>query len=184
MSVQKKQDYVIRTERLGLRFWKPEDLEPFAKMNSDPEVMKYFPAPMTMKESKEALDRIVSHFSNYRYGLFVLEMLEDRRFIGFTGFNRPAFESYFTPCVEIGWRLIIEAWGKGYATEAAAACLEYGFDALRFREVYSFTSVLNKSSERVMQKIGMEKEGEFDHPKIEQGHPLRKHVLYKISTEY
>ena len=182
MSVQKKQDYVISTERLGLRLWKPVDLEPFAKMNSDPDVMRYFPATMSLKESKEAMARIISHFSNYHYGLFAVETLEDGRFIGFTGFNRPAVESYFTPCIEIGWRLINEAWGKGFATEAAAACLNYGFTKLRFHEVYSFTSVLNKSSERVMQKIGMTKEGEFDHPKIDAESPLLKHVLYKVES--
>ena len=180
MRATGKSMYVLSTERLGLRLWRPEDLEPFAKMNSDPEVMRYFPSPMSKKESEVAMQRIISHFSNYHYGLFVVETRSDQRFIGFTGFNRPAFESYFTPCVEIGWRLVNEAWGKGYATEAAAACLAYGFDKLRFDEVYSFTSVLNTPSERVMQKIGMKKEGEFEHPKIAEGSPLRTHVLYKI----
>jgi len=174
-----KPAYIITTPRMGMRRWTTADLAPFSAMNLDPEVMKYFPATLTIPESKEALHRIMAHFENFDYGLFVVETLADGKFVGFTGFNRPAFTSFFTPCVEIGWRLVRGAWGQGLATEAAKACLEYGFNTFKFEKVYSFTATANFPSERVMQKIGMAKVGEFDHPKIAPDHPLCRHVLYE-----
>ena len=174
-----KPAYIITTPRMGMRRWTAADIGPFSAMNQDAEVMKYFPATLTPQESKVAMQRIMAHFDSFNYGLFVVETLADGKFIGFTGFNRPAFNSFFTPCVEIGWRFIREVWGRGLATEAAKACLDYGFNNFKFEKVYSFTATPNHPSERVMQKIGMAKIGEFDHPKIAADHPLCKHVLYE-----
>lgn len=114
--------------------------------------------------------------------MYAVECKETQNFLGYVGFHNIAFESDFTPGVEIGWRLCRDAWGKGYATEAASACLDYASDNLPFKTVYSFTAIPNKRSERVMQKIGMHFEKEFDHPLVEQGHWLCRHVLYKINT--
>ena len=111
--------------------------------------------------------------------MYAVEKRSTNEFIGYTGFMIPDFVSFFSPCVEIGWRIKREEWNKGYATEAAKACLGYGFDKLKFDEVYSFTSILNLPSEKVMQKIGMMKLSEFAHPKLSLDHPLSPHVLYK-----
>jgi [ribosomal protein S5]-alanine N-acetyltransferase len=149
-------------------------------MNQDPEVMRYFPRPNTAAETMAFITRINTFFDEYGYGLFALELKATGEFIGYTGFAKPRFESWFTPCVEIGWRLKRDAWGQGYATEAAKGCLDYGFQELGLDRVYSFTALSNTPSERIMQKIGMERVGEFDHPMIEAGHPLQRHVLYYV----
>ena len=109
-----KPAYIITTPRMGMRRWTAADIGPFSAMNQDAEVMKYFPATLTPQESKEAMQRIMAHFDSFNYGLFVVETLADGKFIGFTGFNRPAFNSFFTPCVEIGWRFIREVWGRDW----------------------------------------------------------------------
>lgn len=172
--------YVVATERLGMRHWKEADVAPFAAMNKDKDVMRYFPQTLAEEETAAMMKRIEAHFQQHGFGLFALETLATNEFIGYTGFMIPRFESFFTPCVEIGWRLKKEEWNKGYATEAASACLRYGFQTLGFAGVFSFTSALNLPSEKVMRKIGMHKEGEFDHPAIESDSPLCRHVLYKI----
>ena len=171
-------DYVLTTERLGLRLWKQEDILPFAAMNADAEVMRYFPSTLTYEDTVAMVQRIQLHFEKHGFGLFALEELSTQQFIGFTGFMIPSFTSFFTPCIEIGWRLQRSSWNKGYATEASKACLEYGFETLSFKKIFSFTSSLNKRSEKVMQRIGMIKYGEFDHPNIELTNPLCHHVIY------
>jgi ribosomal-protein-alanine N-acetyltransferase len=142
--------------------------------------MKYFPKILTGKETFEMVQGINLHFDKNNFGLFAVEHKLTKQFIGFTGFNIPTFNSFFTPCVEIGWRYKKESWGQGFATEAAIACLHYGFGTLQFGRVVSFTSVLNLHSEKVMKKGGMMKTGEFEHPKIEITNILCKHVLYEI----
>lgn len=175
--------YIISTERLGLREWTGADIDPCVAMNMDQEVMKYFPAIMNEEETRAMLKRIHTRFSESGFGFYAVEKKSNNEFIGFTGFGIPAFESFFTPCIEIGWRFKKEAWGRGYATEAANACLKYGFKTLLFDRIVSFTSVLNTNSERVMQKIGMKKIGEFDHPFIEKDNRLCRHVVYEIKNE-
>ncbi len=177
-------DYIISTERLGLRMWRDDDCIPFTQMNKDAVVMKYFPKTLTGIETTAMLNRIKAHFENHGFGLFALEKRTAKEFIGFTGFMVPLFESFFTPCIEIGWRIKKEEWNKGYATEAAKACLQHGFQTLQFSQVYSFTSLLNLKSESVMQKIGMTKCAEFNHPAIAMNNPLCRHVLYKIEKHY
>ena len=173
-------NYLFQSDRLGFRPWKASDEVPFGQMNSDPLVMEFFPKMLTAEENRAFVKRIMDAFAENNSCFYAVDLLETGEFIGFIGFSRPRFEADFTPCVEIGWRLKKEVWGQGLATEGAKRCLEYGFDDLGFEEVFSFTATLNKRSERIMQKIGMSKIGEFDHPKIEKGHRLERHVLYKI----
>ena len=178
--MEQPSSYILSTERIGLRRWVTSDQEPFIRMNADPAVMEYFPRLYTPEESIAMIGRIDAFFNEYGYGLYALELLSTGEFIGFTGFAKPSFDSWFTPCIEIGWRLRQEFWGAGLATEAARACLDHGFQTLGLSEIFSFTALLNTRSERVMQRIGMTKLGEFDHPRLEPGHPLRPHVLYGI----
>jgi RimJ/RimL family protein N-acetyltransferase len=175
-------DYLLKTSRLGLRRWQAADLEPCAQMNADPAVREFFPSGlMTREQTAEMIRRLEDHFDQYGYGFYALDVLDTGEFIGFTGLSHPTgFEAWFVPCVEIGWRLRREAWGRGYATEAALACLQHGWGALDLGKIYAYTAGLNVRSERVMQKIGMTLAGEFDHPKIESGHPLRRHVVYVV----
>jgi RimJ/RimL family protein N-acetyltransferase len=173
---------VIRTERLLLREWREEDRDPWAALNADPQVMEYFPATLDRAESDAAFDRIASTLAERGRGLWALDL--DGAFIGFTGLAEPRFDAPFTPATEIGWRLARAAWGHGYATEAASAVLDHAFGALGLREVVSFTSVGNVRSRSVMERLGMTHDpaDDFDHPGIEAGHPLRRHVLYRASS--
>jgi ribosomal-protein-alanine N-acetyltransferase len=173
----------LRTERLVLRRWRPEDREPFAALNADPVVMEHFPAPLTREQSDELVDRILVAFEERGHGLWAVEVLDAGTFIGFTGLSVPGFQTSFTPCVEVGWRLARHAWGHGYAPEAARAALADGFGRLALDEVVSFTTTTNLSSQRVMQKLGMTRDpdDDFDHPNVPEGHPLRRHVLYRLA---
>jgi RimJ/RimL family protein N-acetyltransferase len=173
---------MLETRRLLLRRWRDFDREPFAALNSDPRVMRFFPAMLSRQESDLAVDRIEAHFEKQGFGLFAAELRQDRAFIGFIGLWTPDFEAPFTPCVEIGWRISAEYWNQGLATEGARAALRYGFDSLRLDEVVAFTVPANLASRRVMEKIGMTRApgDDFDHPKLPEGHPLRRHVLYRI----
>ena len=173
-------DFIIATERLVLRRWLQSDIKPFAEMNKDADVMKYFPKTLTDKETSEMVQRINLQFDENNFSLYAVESKLTRQFIGFTGFAIPTFESFFTPCIEIGRRYKKETWRQGFATEAASACLQYGFKTLHFEKVVSFTSAININSEKVMIKIGMTIAGEFNHPRIEISSPLCKHVLYEI----
>lgn len=173
---------VITTPRLIIRHWKDEDTEPFVQMNMDAEVMRYFPSTLTPDETMAQIARIKQHFTGYGYGLYALERTDTAQFIGFTGFAHPGFESYFTPCVEIGWRLGKEHWGQGFATEAAIACIQHGFNTLGFKDIFSWTATINKPSYKVMEKAGLKHIGGFEHPLLPDGHILKPHVLYKISA--
>jgi RimJ/RimL family protein N-acetyltransferase len=173
----------IETPRLILRQWKASDYEPYIQLNRDADVMEFFPSVSTKDETLAQMERFVVHIDRYGYGFFAVERKDNGQFIGFTGLSHPRFEASFTPCVEVGWRLSKANWGQGFATEAALACLDFGFDTIGLDEIYAFTSVHNKRSEHVMIKAGMVKQGEFEHPSVEAGHFLKQHVLYKISRE-
>jgi len=168
----------FETERLIFRNWCEDDLQTFKQMNEDERVMKYFLKAMTHEETQDFYQHIIKEFSQYGYGLYAIETKENKEFIGFIGFHWARFKADFTPCVEIGWRLKYSAWGKGYATEGARACLKYGLETLGFEKVYSFTSTINYPSENVMKKIGLVKDSEFEHPNLPNGHPLKRHLLY------
>jgi RimJ/RimL family protein N-acetyltransferase len=172
----------LRTPRLVLRQWREADLEPFAALNADPEAMRYFPAPLTRAESDALAARARAAIEERGYGWWAVEVVGAAPFIGFIGLAEPSFEAHFTPAVEVGWRLAREHWGKGYATEGARAALAFGFDELALDEIVSFTSVLNEPSWRVMERLGMTHDpaGDFDHPRLPPGHPLRPHVLYRL----
>ncbi len=178
---------IIKTNRLILRPWKEEDFVPFAKLNADPRVREYFPSISSRKESDESARVISSEIEKKGFGLWAVSCPGVSDFIGFIGLTHVPFTAHFTPAVEIGWRLAHEFWGRGYATEGAEACLKYGFERLNLDEIVSFTTVSNERSQNVMRKIGMHhtKDDDFDHPKIAEGHPLRRHVLYRIQkTEF
>ena len=172
----------LRTERLLLRGWRPTDREPFAALNADPQVMEYFPALLSREESDARVDRIETHFQEHGFGLWAVEVVDVAPFAGFIGLCFARFEAHFTPCVEIGWRLGTEHWGRGIATEGAKAALAFGFETLRLDEIFSFTATVNVRSRRVMEKIGMTHDaaGDFDHPALPKGHWLSRHVLYRI----
>lgn len=174
----------IRTSRLVLREWRDKDLEPFAALNADPAVMEFFPHPLDRSESDAAAGRIRDHIQQHGYGLWAAEVPGVASFIGFVGLAVPRFEAHFTPCVEIGWRLARSYWGHGYATEAARAALDFGFRQLRLEEVVSFTVPANVRSRAVMERIGMTRSpaDDFDHPAMPEGHPLRRHVLYRVGA--
>lgn len=171
----------FRTERLRLRRWQPEDLAPFAELNRDPVVMEYLAAPLSREASDALAAGIEAHFGAHGFGLFAVEVVEDRTFAGFVGLSIPRFEAHFTPCVEIGWRLAARCQGRGFATEGARAVLAFGFETLALGEIVSFTVPANVRSRRVMEKLGMTRSAaeDFDHPGVPEGHPLRRHVLYR-----
>jgi RimJ/RimL family protein N-acetyltransferase len=172
---------VLETERLRLREWERGDRGPFAQINADLRVMEFFPKCLNCEESDAMVDRIESHFRAKGFGLYAAE-LRDGRFIGYVGLHTPTFEAHFTPCVEIGWRLASDVWGKGLATEGALAVVQHAFENLGLDEIVSFTVPANRRSIRVMEKIGMTRDagGDFEHPNLPVGHPLRHHVLYRL----
>ncbi len=173
----------VRTTRLILRSWEESDLEPFARLNSDPRVMEYFPSVLSHKESNDLARRIIAKLEEQGWGLWAVSVPGVADFIGLIGLAKPSFEAHFTPTVEVGWRLAFDHWGKGYATEGAKAALAYGFETINLPEIVSFTAVHNMRSRRVMEKIDMhhDPKDDFDHPKLPEGHPLRKHVLYRLN---
>jgi RimJ/RimL family protein N-acetyltransferase len=172
---------MIRTQRLLLRQWRAEDRAPFARMGQDPEVMEFFPSLLTREESDAGADRAEAYIAANGFGFWAVEIPGEEPFVGFIGLNTPWFKAHFTPCIEIGWRLARPFWGRGYATEGAAAALEFGFTKLGLEEIVSFAVTTNVRSVAVMRRIGMKFSEEFDHPMIEEGHCLRRHVLYRIA---
>lgn len=173
------QSYIFQSERLGFRTWQESDIPLLAELNADPEVMEFFPKIRTLEETVALVDRIKAHMAAHGYCFYAVDELASGAFIGFIGLMRPNFDCWFANYPEIGWRLRKAHWNKGYATEGAKRCLEYGFETLDFPEIYSYTALPNLRSERVMQKIGMEKVEIFEIPTLPEGHWLRTHVLYK-----
>ena len=167
----------METSRLILREWRFSDFLPFAEMNADPEVMRYFPNPLTKEASDNFAHRIIAEMNEKGFGLFAVELKSTRAFIGYVGLHEIAFDAAFKGEIEIGWRLDKHYWNNGYATEAAMAILTFAKE-IGLKKLYSFTAAVNSPSERVMNKFGMVKIGEFEHPVLEIGHWLRKHVLY------
>jgi RimJ/RimL family protein N-acetyltransferase len=173
----------IETERLRLRRWRDEDAGPWAALNADPEVMAHFPAPLSRLESDQAMAQMRRDIDERGFGAWVLEVPGVAPFAGMVGLNAPTFEAAFTPCVEVAYRLAREHWGQGYATEAARAALDFGFDDLELTEIVAFTVAANRRSRAVMERLGMRRAevDDFDHPRLPEGHPLRRHVLYRLS---
>ena len=177
-------EVILSTARLRLREWRPEDLPAFAAMNADPRVMEFYPKPLAAEESNAMAGRIQRHIAERGFGLWAVEAPGVADFLGYVGLSVPAYETAFTPCVEIGWRLGAASWGQGYATEAARAALAHGFGTLELREIVSFTVPANRRSRAVMERLGMTRDPseDFDHPLLPEGHPLRRHVLYRLAA--
>jgi len=174
---------MIRTPRLLLRQWRAEDREPFAAMGRDPAVMAHFPALLTREESDAGADRAEAYIAKNGFGFWAVEIPGEASFAGFIGLKSPWFEAHFTPCIEIGWRLARPFWGCGYATEGAAAALEFGFTRLALEEIVAYAVPANVRSLAVMRRIGMQFSAEFDLPGLAEDDPLRRHVLYRIARQ-
>lgn len=174
----------LHTDRLILRGWCAADHEPFVRMNMDAAVMEHFPALLSPAETEAGIARIETHLAQHGFGLWAAELRETGEFIGYIGLAVPRFEAHFTPCVEIGWRLRQEHWGRGLATEGALAAVRYGFHDLGLGEIVSFTVPSNARSRRVMEKLGMTHDpaDDFDHPLLAEDHPMRRHVLYRLKN--
>lgn len=173
----------ISTERLKLRPWHDDDLEPLVSMGGNPNVMEYFFGLMSREETIAMLERIRKHHIDHGFGYFAVEIPGVTRFAGFIGLGIPRFQASFTPCVEIGWRLAAPFWGYGYATEGAAAILKLGFESLELEEILAMTTTPNWRSRRVMEKLGMQysPSDDFIHPLAPPNHPFAPHVLYRLT---
>ena len=176
---------MLTSVRLQLRPWRDEDLPAFAALNADPEGMEYMPKCLAREESDAFAARIREGLTRYGFSFWAVEVPGVSEFIGFTGLSVPPYETHFTPCVEIGWRLARRFWGFGYATEAARLAMDYGFRSAGLPEIVSFTFVGNLRSRRVMERIGMTRnpEDDFEHPRLPEGHRIRPHVLYRMNRE-
>jgi RimJ/RimL family protein N-acetyltransferase len=175
----------LTTERLLLRGWTDDDLEPYAALNDDPAVMEHFPGHLTREQSDAGAQRIRAALEEQGWGLWAVEVRESGQFVGFTGLQVPRFDAPFMPAVEIGWRLARPAWGHGYATEAARAALDHAFGPLGLEEVVAMVVPGNVRSQGVMRKLGMryDEGADFDHPLIEEGSPVRRHRLYRLTRQ-
>ena len=178
---------VQETERLILRLWKQEDIQPYYLINQDSHVIKYLRGTLSVQQVEDFIVAANNHYDTYGYTLWAVELKSTKELIGFIGLNYVMWSSSFTPAVEIGWRLGSQHWGNGYATEGARAVLQYGFQVLQLEEIVSFTVPANARSIRVMEKIGLRRDrnGDFNHPKLPHNHPLSCHVLYRLKkSEY
>jgi RimJ/RimL family protein N-acetyltransferase len=175
----------LTTERLVLRGWSYDAAEQLLALSTDPEVMRHFPALATREQVLELVRKHQDNLAAGRPGLYAVHETRSDRFVGFVGLAVPVFDAPFMPCVEIGWRLRRDAWGHGFATEAARAVLVHGFETLGLDEILSFTAILNEPSIAVMRRIGMHTDAskDFDHPSVPEGHPVRRHVLYRLTAE-
>ncbi len=174
-------DTIIETERLILRHWRDNDLQPLLEINQDPKVMEHFPATKTLEETQAFINGNIALYKDVGYCFYATELKHTQELIGFVGIC-PVYELSCAPAIEIGWRLGAKFWGKGYATEAATAVIVHAFNNLGINELVSFTASTNKQSERLMQRLEFIRSevDDFDHPKIEVGHPLRRHILYRL----
>jgi len=175
---------MLMTDRLLLRSWREADREPFAELNADPRVMEFMPRLLSREESDDFFDRIQGHFERHGFGLCAAEHRATGSFMGFIGLFVPQFEERFMPAVEIGWRLGYKWWGQGFATEGAREMVRYAFDVIGLDGLVSFTVPANTRSRRVMEKLGMTHDpaDDFEHPRLPLGHPLRRHVLYRLAA--
>ena len=179
-----KTEYIFISKRLGFRNWIESDLDKLSDINSNEEVMKFFPQIQSRQDTKMFIERMQIQFRNNGFCYFAVEVLEDHRFIGFIGLSKQTYPADFTPCIDIGWRLIPKEWNKGFATEGATRCLKYGFDKIGLDEIFSTAPIINKNSEKIMLKIGMKIVKTFDHPLLTRYPKLKKCNLFKISRSY
>jgi RimJ/RimL family protein N-acetyltransferase len=180
--MRKATDYIFTSQRLGFRNWTHYDLDVYAQMGADKDVMEHFPKTMTRQEALEGIERFRQHFDANGYTYFAAEVLETSELIGFVGLAYQEYETKFTPATDIGWRLKKSAWGNGYATEGARRCLQYAFNDLALEYVVSVCTIQNHKSENVMKKIGMKRMGTFLHPKLKAYPQHEQCVWYKIEN--
>jgi ribosomal-protein-alanine N-acetyltransferase len=180
----------LHTPRLTLREWRDADVNAFAAMFDDPPVMEFLPPAQDRAAIEAIVGRVRAHFTQHGFGWWAAELKApgnrtSGQFIGFIGLSHVPFQAHFTPAVEVGWRLASAHWGQGYATEGAKAALAAGFTRLGLQEIVSFTVPANRRSWHVMQRIGMTHDDadDFDHPRLTEGDPLRRHVLHRISRK-
>lgn len=174
--------FSLETERLHLRAWQFQDYFPFFEMNADPKVMQYFPKLLLKQESDALADRFQQVIQQHGWGFWAIELKATGQFIGFTGLHHQPSQFSFSPCTEIGWRLARQAWGQGYATEAAHACLYFAFHQLGLDRVVAFTPIQNRPSFAVMQRLKMQEIDRFAHPALTADHLLSAHRLCEIRT--
>ena len=176
----------LETERLTLRRWRSEDLEPWARINSDPQVMEWLGGCRTPEQCNDVIARFERLFDEGLPSRYAVEVRDTGILAGVVGLQRLTFDAPFSPCVEIGWRIASGLWGKGIATEAARAVCADGFGRLGLEEIVSFTVPHNAASRRVMEKLGMtyNPRDDFDHPNLPAGHALRRHVLYRLRNSF
>lgn len=183
VTVLADQPFLIETPRLILRQWENSDRDAFASMNADPRVMRYFTKALSRAESDEFLDRVSGLIKQKGWGFWAVEVKGEASLAGMVGLHEQTPDFTYPSCIEVGWRFVPERWGKGYAAEAARAALEVGFTRLEMEEIVAFTTVSNTRSQKVMRFIGMKNKGDiFQHPRVPEGHPLRTHVLYRLSN--
>lgn len=179
--------YVIHTPRLALRTWRPSDAEALHAMNQDPRVVEHLPGPMSMEQVRSFMATQNALYERSSMCYLAATLADSASLVGFVGLRRhpppPQGALPFAPCTEIGWRLGVEHWGKGYAREAAMACLRHGFERLALDEILSFTVPENLRSRRLMEALGMRRDeaGDFAHPALPPGHRLSRHVLYRLA---
>ena len=171
---------MIKTSRLVLRPWRESDLAPFAEQNADPFVMRFLSGVLTRVESDAYVATIKRHLADNGFCKWAVEVPGVSPFIGAVGLTRVKFDASFPPAVEVAWRLHRGYWGCGYATEAARGAIEDGFLRVGLSEIVSMTAIGNLPSRRVMERLGMEQSIEFEHPRLPEKSPLRKHVLYRL----
>jgi len=172
--------YFFKSTRLGFRNWEDGDIEPMVALNADPINMEFFEFPRTREQTCKSIEDFKTRHANGELSLYAVDRLDTNVFIGMIGFGRINFDSWISPCIEIGWRLDKAHWGMGFATEGAKACLANFWRKYPNEDVRAITALENKRSERVMIKLGMEAIGFFEHPKVSEGHRLRKHICYEI----
>jgi RimJ/RimL family protein N-acetyltransferase len=175
----------LLSARLRLRAWRESDLEPFAALNADPCVTRFLSRALTRAQSDALAAQAQARIEAHGWGLWALELRASGSFIGYLGLAVPAFQAHFTPCVEIGWRLARPYWGAGLATEVARECLRFAFAELHLEEVVAFTVPANQRSRALMERLGLRHDaaGDFAHPQLPAGHPLSRHVLYRLSRQ-
>lgn len=173
-------NYVFTSERLGFRNWQESDIPKMAKINANPNVMRYFPSTQNAVKTTNFIHRMTLHFEKTGFCYFAVDLLAIDELIGFIGIMSQDYEAPFTPCVDIGWRLAEAHWNNGYATEGAKSCLKYAVNTLKIKEIKSIASEINIPSTNVMQKIGMTKVGNFIHPALANNERLKNCVWYEI----
>lgn len=174
-------NYLFHSERLGFRNWVDADLEKIQDINSDEDVMEFFPSLYTIDQTSAFIKRMQDSIERKGYGYFAVDELSSGDFIGFIGVLDQNYDVSFMPAIDIGWRLDKTYWGKGHATEGAKECLNYAFQQLGLESIISVAPLLNIKSIGVMEKIGMTKRTEFEHPLIDKSSPLKICVCYQIA---